>query len=237
MFNNKTLTETDIQLLKKIYPNNYQEQIEKVKNGYPVQYLIGNIEFLNTTIKVNEHTLIPRFETEYLTELILKRLDHNKSLKVLDIGTGSGCISIALSKNTNWNITGIDISNKALEIAKENNILNNTNVTFIKKDILKEDIINTYDLIVSNPPYIKKNEIVDPSTKYEPSLALYADNNGLIFYQTIINKINTLPTLLAFEIGETQANEIKNIILSKFSRANIEIIKDLCGKDRYIFIS
>ena len=108
-------------------PNDYESYIEKVKNGYPVQYLIGNVDFFNTSILVNENVLIPRFETEYLVEKIISKLESQKNnpLKVLDIGTGSGCISIAIAKNTNWSCTGIDISKKALNVAIINNERNN----------------------------------------------------------------------------------------------------------------
>lgn len=237
MFSNKTLTKADIKLLKEIYKEDYETYIEKVKNGYPVQYLIGNVPFLNTNILVNENVLIPRFETEYLVEKILNKVKHyqNEFLKLIDIGTGSGCIAISMAKNTNFKCIGIDNSEVALEVAIKNNLENKTNVTFMKKDILKEDL-DIYDIYISNPPYIDYNEIVDPSTKYEPQNALYARDNGLIFYKTILEKIKNQPKLIAFEIGETQGEDIKKIAKDKFPKAIITIEKDLCQKDRYIFI-
>lgn len=239
MFENKTLTNNDIKLLKEKYPTNYNSQIEKIKNGYPVQYLIGDVPFLNTTILVNENVLIPRFETEYLVEKILKKMKdtQNIPLRVLDIGTGSGCISIALAKNTNWKCLGIDISQDALKVAEENNKKNNTNVIFKQKDILNENLENEYDIIVSNPPYIGEYDDLDKSTKYEPQIALFAENKGLIFYEQILTKIKNKPKLIAFEIGETQGDILLDLAKNKFPKAKITIEKDLCNKERFLFIS
>lgn len=238
MFSEKTLTKNDIELLKNKYPNDYETYIEKVKNGYPVQYLIGNVDFFNTSILVNENVLIPRFETEYLVEKIISKLESQKNnpLKVLDIGTGSGCISIAIAKNTNWLCTGIDISKKALNVAIINNERNKTNVDFKELDILTQNIEDNYDVYVSNPPYIAYDEIVDKSVKYEPSIALYAEHDGLLFYETILKKITNNPKLIAFEIGENEGKKIMEIAKEAFPNAKINIEKDLCGKERYLFI-
>ncbi len=235
----KTLTETDLKCLKEKYPKNYQNIIKKVKNGYPVQYLIGNVEFLNTTILVNENVLIPRFETEYLVEKVLNKTKNiqNKPLKMLDICTGSGCIAIAISKNTNWNCSALDISDTALEVAKKNALLNNQNINFIKQDILESSIINNYDIIVANPPYISKNIKVDKSTTFEPSIAIFAKDNGLAFYKAILKHIPNTPKLIAFEIGFEQGKTIKNLALKRFPNSLIEIEKDLTGKERYLFIN
>lgn len=238
MFDQKTLTEQDLNLLKEKYPNDYLEKVKEVKNGYPVQYLIGNVCFLNTLIEVNENVLIPRFETEYLVEKILKKLEDKKKepLKVLDICTGSGCIAIALSKNTRFQCYGIDIEKKALEVAKRNNTSNQTNVIFKKVDVLKDDFSTDFDIIVSNPPYVAIGEKVDASTHFEPSIALYAEKEGLIFYETILKKIKKMPKLIAFEIGETQGKKIFDLAKSQFPMANISIETDLCGKERFLFI-
>ena len=164
----------------------------------------------------------------------------NKKINVLDLGTGSGCIAIALSKNINSDVIGIDISDKALEVARLNAYKNNTNIKFIKNDMLN-NIKDKYDLIISNPPYISKDEVImEMVDKYEPHEALYAPNNGLYYYESILKNIsNNLNNkfLIAFEIGYTQAKDIKNIINKYLNNVNIIVEKDLSGKDRYIFIT
>ena len=219
MFNQRTLTDLDKKLLQEKFPTTYEEQIKRVENGYPIQYLLGDVSFLNVQIKVNESVLIPRFETEYLVEKVLNRVEKNQKLKCLDLCTGSGCIAIAIAKNTNFFCTGIDISIPALEVAKENAKLNSVVVEFKQMDILKDEIEEKYDIIVANPPYIGFQEPVDNSTRYEPQMALFAEENGLIFYRKILENIKNTPKLIAFEIGEMQGIAIKNL-----------------GKDRYLFI-
>lgn len=238
MFDKKTLTDKDLELLKEKYPTDFLWQIEKVNNGYPVQYLIGNVDFLNTNILVNEHVLIPRFETEYLVEKVLEKAKayKNEPLKCLDICTGSGCIAIAIAKNTNFKVKGLDISRNALQVAKENTKRNNVPVEFVELDILNENITETYDIIIANPPYIDKEEIVDESIKYEPQIALFAEHSGLIFYEEVLKKIKNKPKLIAFEIGELQGERVINLAKKHFPDAKITLEKDLCGKDRYIFI-
>lgn len=238
MFSDKTLTDLDISLLKEKYPKNYEKYIKKIKNGYPIQYILGNVDFFNVNILVNRNVLIPRFETEYLVEKVLKRIEKYKeeNLKVIDICTGSGCIAIAIAKNTNFSCLGIDISKKALKIAKKNSIKNNVKINYKKLNILKDTLEDNYDIIISNPPYIAKNEAVDNSTRFEPQIALFAEENGLLFYRKIIEQIKNTPKLIAFEIGENESNEIKKIISQKFPNAKISVEKDLVNKDRYIFV-
>lgn len=236
MFNNKTLTEIDIELLQKKYPHNYQKKIELVKNNYPVQYLIGDVDFLNTKILVNENVLIPRFETEYLVEKVINRLKKFNNLKILDICTGSGCIAIALAKNLSCQISALDISKKALKVAKKNAKLNNVNINFYQQDILKTKNIDQFDVYISNPPYVVKGSVIDETIKYEPEIALYAKDNGLEFYEKIIALISNKPRLIAFEIGDNQETSIASFINQKFPDAKISIEKDLIGKNRYIFI-
>lgn len=238
MFNQRTLTDLDKKLLQEKYQTNYEEAIKKVNAGYPIQYLIGNVAFLNVEINVNEHVLIPRFETEYLVEKVLKKVEkyQQEPLKFLDICTGSGCIAIAIAKNTNFYCKGIDISKDALQVAKENGIKNNVIVEYKKLNILKETITENYDVIISNPPYIGKEESVDESVYYEPSIALYAEEKGIIFYRKILEQIKNKPRLIAFEIGENQKDEIIKLATQKFPTAKISCEKDLCGKFRYIFI-
>lgn len=238
MLDKRTLTDLDIKVLKETFPNDYENLIKKVENGYPIQYIIGNVAFLNAQIAVNENVLIPRFETEYLVEKVLKKVDayKNEPLKMVDICTGSGCIAVAMAKNTNFQCFGLDISKDALQVALENSTKNDVIVQYEQFDVLKEDLKNNYDIIISNPPYISKNEIVDKSTTYEPKIAFFAEDNGLIFYKRILEQIKNKPKLIAFEIGKTQREEILKLANQKFPTAHITYEKDLCGKNRYIFI-
>lgn len=238
MFSQRTLTDLDKKLLQEKYPNQYEEMIKKVENDFPIQYLIGNVDFLNVTIEVNENVLIPRFETEYLVEKVLKKVDKykEKKLNMLDICTGSGCIAIAIAKNTNFRCFGIDISKEALQVAEKNSRKNNVIVQYEQFDVLNETLNQNYDIIISNPPYISKEESVDNSVSFEPQIALYAEDNGLLFYKKILEQIQNKPKLIAFEIGETQKKAILELCSQKFPTANITCEKDLCGKDRFIFI-
>ena len=236
LFSNSTLTPNDLKLLKEKYPDTYEKQIKKVQNGYPVQYLIGHVDFLNTNIFVNEDVLIPRFETEYLVEKVLKKLQNKQNLKILDLATGSGCIAIALKKNLNAQVEALDISKKALKIAKKNAKHNRVNLNFYEMDILNTKSLKEYDVYISNPPYLPRNAEIDKYTSHEPALALYANHNGLEFYEKILNLIPNKPLLIAFEIGENEAYAITSLAKTKFPQAKISIEKDLTGKDRYIFI-
>lgn len=232
------ITDNDWKILKHKYPNNMAEIEEKIKNNYPVQYLIGNVDFCYTNLKVTEDVLIPRFETEYLVEQTIKKLEKypSNTLNILDIGTGSGCIIINLAKKLNQKFTGIDISKKALEIAEYNAKQNNVKINFKQVDILKEETLDNYDIIISNPPYVSHDEEVGIETKYEPQNAIFANNNGLEFYEHIIKIIKNKPKLIAFEIGCTQGTKIKEIIKNKFPEAQVTLKKDLCDRYRYIFV-
>lgn len=233
----------EIEYLKKYLPSDKLEDgIKRLNNGEPVQYIVGNVDFYGYKINVNKNVLIPRFETEELVfktiNLIKKIL--NENIKVLDIGTGSGCISIALKKEIpGLDITAVDISEDALVVAKNNALENNCEINFIKSDLFN-NIDDKYDLIISNPPYISYDEqIMDIVKKNEPHLALYAKNNGLYFYEEIIkNSSNYLndKNIIAFEIGYLQANEIKKMAHKYYPNANIIIEKDIQEKDRFVFI-
>lgn len=233
----------EIEYLKKYLPSDKLEDgIKRLNNGEPVQYIVGNVDFYGYKINVNKNVLIPRFETEELVfktiNLIKKNL--NENIKVLDIGTGSGCISIALKKEIpGLDITAVDISEDALVVAKNNALENNCEINFIKSDLFN-NIDDKYDLIISNPPYISYDEhIMDIVKKNEPHLALYAKNNGLYFYEEIIkNSSNYLndKNIIAFEIGYLQANEIKKMAHKYYPNANIIIEKDMQEKDRFVFI-
>ena len=233
----------EIEYLKKYLPSDKLEDgIKRLNNGEPVQYIVGNVDFYGYKINVNKNVLIPRFETEELVfktiNLIKKNL--NKNIKVLDIGTGSGCISIALKKEIpGLDITAVDISEDALVVAKNNALENNCEINFIKSDLFN-NIDDKYDLIISNPPYISYDEqIMDIVKKNEPHLALYAKNNGLYFYEEIIkNSSNYLndKNIIVFEIGYLQANEIKKMSHKYYPNSNIIIEKDMQEKDRFVFI-
>ena len=165
----------DIELIKKYVAIAKQEEALKLlENGYPVQYIIGNVDFYGNIINVNENVLIPRFETEYLVDKTIKYINklNNKELDILEIGTGSGCISIALKKSLKSDIDAIDISAKAIEVAKTNAINNNVKINFLECDIHKFKSNKKYDLIISNPPYVPYNSIVDEKIKYEPQNAI-----------------------------------------------------------------
>ena len=233
----------EIEYLKKYLPSDKLEDgIKRLNSGEPVQYIVGNVDFYGYKINVNKNVLIPRFETEELVfktiNLIKKNL--NENIKVLDIGTGSGCISIALKKEIpGLDITAVDISEDALVVAKNNALENNCEINFIKSDLFN-NIDDKYDLIISNPPYISYDEqIMDIFKKNEPHLALYAKNNGLYFYEEIIkNSSNYLndKNIIAFEIGYLQANEIKKMAHKYYPNSNIIIEKDMQEKDRFVFI-
>lgn len=235
------LTENDWLLLNQKYQN-IKKVLKKLDKNYPVQYLIGNVDFYGYKIKVNKHVLIPRFETETLLEKTIEYMNMEglDNAKVLEIGTGSGCISIVLKRELpNLNVTALDISRKALKIAKENSDLNHANIKFIKKDIFKYKPKENYQVIISNPPYIAFDETIDLKTKYEPQNALYAAHSGYLFYEFILANTKQWlikPYLLAFEIGETQGEYLKKLAEMHFKEDLISIEKDLTGRDRYLFI-
>ena len=229
----------EIKALKEKYQGNIDEAQKLLKQNYPIQYLIGNVIFYDCKINVNEDVLIPRFETEYLVEKTIRILENKNIKKGIDLCTGSGAIAIALKKNLNISIDACDISSKALKIAKKNALENNVKITFFLKDILKESINNKYDFIISNPPYVLKDEYTSPETKYEPSIALYANDSGLEFYKRILilsKQILNPKGLIIFEIGATLGEEIKKIALDIYPKANIIIEKDYNNFNRFMFI-
>lgn len=234
------ITNTDWQLLKEKYRDNIEEVLDKLEAHYPVQYLIGNVEFLNTIIHVDERVLIPRFETELLVEKTIQKLKKMKleNPNILELGTGSGCISIALKKNIDCKVSAVDISEDAIQVARENATLNKVSIDFKVQDMLNINY-EGYDLIISNPPYVSETEPVGKETQYEPQNALFAKEKGLFFYQEIIKKISELstkPKLIAFEIGMTQGNELLEFSKKHLSTMTSSIEKDLTGRDRYLFI-
>ncbi len=223
---------------------NVSEDIDRdydlLKKGFPIQYLIGYVNFYGNKIVVNRNVLIPRYETELLVEKTLNYIKETfNNPKILDIGTGSGAIAISIKKNIKCEIDASDISKDALKVAKENSKLNKTEINFIESDLFS-NINDKYDVIISNPPYISKDEeIMESVKKYEPNIALYAEDNGIRFYNNILKeskKFLNNKFLIAFEIGFTQAEEITNIARSIYPKAKIYVEKDYSLKDRYIFI-
>jgi len=236
------INDKDIEYLKKyLSVDKYEEGIKLLKEGVPVQYIVGNVDFYGNIINVNKNVLIPRFETELLVDKTIKLINKyfDKKVDILDIGTGSGCIAISLYKEVDSNIDGIDISNDALSVARENNILNNTNVNFYQSDVFS-NVSGKYDVIISNPPYIAYNEeIMDIVRDNEPHSALYAEDNGLYFYDKILREcIDYLNDkfIIAFEIGYTQGDSIRDIVYKYLDNVNVMIEKDYSNRDRFVFI-
>jgi release factor glutamine methyltransferase len=219
--------------------------LEQLKEEIPIQYLLGKTSFYGLDFEVNENVLIPRSETEELVEWILesqKSKGENKKIRILDIGTGSGCIAISLAKNlSNAEVFALDISKKALATAKRNAEINAVNVTFINQNILEtEDLGQQFDIIVSNPPYVRnleKEEIKKNVLNNEPHLALFVeDNDALIFYKKIAElaqKNGSENSQLYFEINQYLGKEMIDL-LKDLNFKNIELRKDIYGNDRMI---
>ena len=232
----------DIEYLKKYLPNDkLDEGIKLLEEGKPVQYIVGNVDFYGNTINVNENTLIPRFETELLVEKTIKLIKKHfyGKVNILDIGTGSGCIAITLNKEVDSNVDAVDISDKAIEVAIENNKINNTNVNFYKSDVFS-NVNGKYDIIISNPPYIAYDEeIMDIVYDNEPHSALFADNNGLYFYDRILSECKDYLNskfIIAFEIGYKQGYSVRNIAYKYLDNIDVFVEKDYSDKDRFVFI-
>jgi len=221
----------------------FEKALLRLKKQEPIQYILGTTEFYGLTFKVNKHTLIPRPETEELVDWVLSNLhDQDSMLDILDIGTGSGCIAISLAKNIPTAIvSGLDVSEKALEIAKENAVKNQVLVSFCQKDILRTTSLEKkYDVIVSNPPYVRQLEkkAMNPNVlDYEPGVALFVPNEDpLLFYRKIAQlAMVSLQTRgwLYFEINEYLSKEM-DVLLKEIGFANIEIKKDFREVPRMI---
>jgi release factor glutamine methyltransferase len=219
--------------------------LEQLKKEVPIQYLLGKTSFYGLEFEVNENVLIPRPETEELVDWVIKAQNPKpkaQSQKILDIGTGSGCIAISLAKNIpNVVVFAIDISEKALTTAKKNTETNGVTITFLQKNILEtEDLNQLFDIIVSNPPYVReleKIEIKKNVLDFEPHLALFvSDNDALIFYKKIAElaqKNLSQNGKLFFEINQYLGKEMIEL-LEKMNFKNIELRKDIYGNDRMI---
>ena len=228
--------------------------VKDLLKNKPIQYIIGETEFCDLKFKVNENTLIPRPET---SELVMKIINSQRSTvngqwsmansqkSILDIGTGTGCIAISLAKHLpNSKVYALDISEKALEVAKENAVNNNVNVTFIHDDILslKNNIETKFDIIVSNPPYVReleKAEMRDNVLNWEPHNALFvSDNNPLIFYRSILEFAKSHLKEngeIWFEINEFLGKEMRELC-NEMGFSQVEVFNDFRGKERILLV-
>ncbi|MBG6132079.1 release factor glutamine methyltransferase [Aquimarina sp. EL_43] len=222
---------------------NFDNAIKRLEKQEPIQYIIGETYFFGIPFIVNEHVLIPRPETEELVDWILKDQKKEKqSITILDIGTGSGCIAISLAKKIpEAKVYAIDISEKAIQVAKENARKNHVEVTFINADVLEiEDLFQDFDIIVSNPPYVReleKKEMKSNVLDNEPEQALFvSDNEPLLFYEKITDltkgKLRENGSLY-FEINQYLGIETKSMIESKGFKS-VEVRKDIYDNERMI---
>lgn len=221
----------------------YKDSLKALSENRPIQYVIGHVNFYGLIFKVNKNVLIPRFETEELVQNIKNYIENKKlyNAKIIDLGCGSGVIGLTLKhffKDTD--VTLVDISEKALKVAEDNAKTLGLNVNFIKSDWFSNIPIDKYDIIVSNPPYIKTEEEIEDIVKNnEPHLALYGGKDGLDCYRNILKDINNylnVNYLIAFEIGYLEGEELKKIIKNIIPNSKITIKKDLSNKDRMLFV-
>lgn len=223
----------------------YRNFLSRRAKREPLQYILGEVEFFNIILKVNKSVLIPRPETELLVEKIIHDFNDKQSFRFLDIGVGSGNISIAILKNLiNAQAVGIDVSDDALSVVNENAKMNEVQdrIELKKFDILKDDIseLGKFDLIVSNPPYVSMEdyEQLEPELKvYEPKIALTDYYNGMTFYKKILEHLMTLLNekgRIYFELGKGQHEEVNKLMQDKHF-VNIKIIKDYQGIERIIY--
>lgn len=229
--------------------NQDQQMLDTAINSYlyddkPVQYILGYCYFYGLRLMVNSNVLIPRFDTEILVEQALQLIEKyykNQTINIVDIGCGSGAIGIAIMKNVSSkvNCDAIDISKQALEVARDNAISNGVNINFIENDLLN-NIDKKYDLIISNPPYIDRNDYVASDVlKYEPHLALFADDKGMYFYQQILKQsFKNLQKngIILFEIGFNQEDLIKKLVNKYYPSSVNYIIKDYQNNPRVCVI-
>ena len=218
--------------------------VKELKNHKPIQYILKHVDFLNTKILVNESVLIPRPETEELVQLIIQQEKNSDGLRILDIGTGSGCIAISLAKNLlNPSVTGVDVSEEALTTAKKNVFVNELMVAVKKFDILDpdgEETLGQFDIVVSNPPYVTREDkklMKENVLKHEPHLALFVtENDPLLFYKAILYFADEglKPRgRIYFEINELFGAAVKKL-LTKNGYEKAHLYKDIFGKDRFV---
>ena len=220
----------------------YKKEVIALEEGKPLQYVIGNVNFYGNKFYINENVLIPRFETEELVEHTTNYIKKffTEPVDIIDLGCGSGVIGLTLEQKVSTNsVDLIDISENALEVTKVNKEKLNSKANLIQSDMF-ENVTKKYDVIISNPPYIKTTEeIEDIVLNNEPHLALFAGLDGLDCYKKIINNLSNHMKdrcLVAFEIGMTQAQDITTIAKEVLGNIKVEVKKDLSDKDRMLFI-
>jgi len=223
----------------------YFEMIDEVIKGRPVQYVIGEEAFYGYNFIVNEDVLIPRFETEELVYNILNRIDESfegyKNINIVDIGTGSGAIALTLKKEEpRLNMIATDISKSAIKVAKENSELLDIEIEFRVGDMVNPVLDCKFDIVVSNPPYIPKEDDIQSIVKdNEPHVALFGGKDGLDYYDIILKNIHNITNeeaMIAFEIGWNQAEKIRQLANKYINNPYIEVVQDIYGKDRMMFI-
>lgn len=228
---NKEVTESDQKILESI-----MDQLEDHRSP---QYITGKAYFRDLELAVDERVLIPRPETEELVDLVLKE-NSKADLRVLDIGTGSGAIAISLkSARPDWQVTASDISQGALQLAEENSKLNQVSLDFVESDVFGQ-ITGTFDVIISNPPYIAygdKDEVGMNVLASEPHLALFADEDGFAIYRQIIEGAGEHLSengKLYFEIGYKQGDGLRALLSKHFPQKRVRVLEDIFGKDRKV---
>lgn len=238
LHDDKRLTESELLF--------FRDCVNRLSKNEPVQYILGETEFYGLPFKVTPDVLIPRPETEELVDLIIRENKNNPGIEILDVGCGSGCIPVTLKKFLNESeVTAVDVSESAIQIARSNAGLNSVEVKFLREDFFSDSVfeLTDFDIIVSNPPYIAESERISMHANvvdYEPSLALFVpDTDPLKFYLRILNfaqKKLKSGGLIYFEINPIYADRLKEISLDmKFSSA--QICKDISGKNRYLKIA
>jgi release factor glutamine methyltransferase len=226
----------------------FQAAVQKHADGEPIQYIIGSEEFYGRRFEVNKHVLIPRPETEELVYGTLKRLDKLfpavDQVELVDVGTGSGAISITLKlEKPRLQVTAIDLSEDALEVARKNASQLGAEVEFIHGDLLQPLILQgkKLDVVISNPPYIPiadQEWMSDIVTDHEPHMALFAGEDGLDLYRRFMDELPLVlkdKALVGFEIGAGQGEAVAALLKNTFPKANVEIVFDINGKDRMVF--
>lgn len=225
----------------------FNEGLLRLSNNEPLNYVLGYSYFYGYKMVVNKDVLIPRFETEELVGNVLAYIDEifkdKNKIVLADIGTGSGAIAIALKKEeSKLEVYASDISKEAIEVAKKNASNNEADITFLQGSLLEPIIENNIklDVLVSNPPYIKQDEVLEKSVKdYEPSIALFGGEDGLKYYRLIFkdaHKVMNEKGLLCFEIGYDQKESLTGLVKEYFKEAKIEVLKDINKKDRFLII-
>jgi release factor glutamine methyltransferase len=230
--------------LEKSHWDLFEKAVHEHFKGTPIQYIIGSEEFYERSFLVNEAVLIPRPETEELVYGTLKRIKNlgDRKIKLVDIGTGSGAIAITLKlEMPSLTVFASDIAEESLQVARENASRLNADVHFVQGDLLQPFIGNSFDVVISNPPYIPVSDIETMSevvTEHEPHRALFAGEDGLDFYRRFMEELPQVlapHALVGFEIGAGQGEAVADLFKKRFANVKVEIVNDINGKDRMVF--